>query len=199
MICSTFLLSLRRYPNILLVIDISIHSFIHSSPLFQVANWVICELEHPQELKKLPWVADYKPPEPPDENSTVKKTPEEIEREIKAQEAELQKLIQVHLKLPSTALWFEPPTIVRWDDDQVIIMFKPVQYVLEVPARQDQCHSAKKLLLQDTRNKLPIADFSYHTPKISYGQWGDSPPPPMITLESPPAHNLSLGGDIKNL
>ena len=81
----------------------------------------------------------------------VKKTPEEIEREIKAQEAELQKLLQesvgfvffrifsffefaqhrlickrmplynshhfetqVHLKLPSTALWFEPPTIVRW-------------------------------------------------------------------------------------
>ena len=75
----------------------------------------------------------------------VKKTPEEIEREIKAQEAELQKLLQesesfsffefaqhrlickrmplynsnhhfetqVHLKLPSTALWFEPPTIVR--------------------------------------------------------------------------------------
>jgi len=29
----------------------------------------------------------------------------------KAQEAELQKLLQVHLKLPSTALWFEPPTI----------------------------------------------------------------------------------------
>jgi hypothetical protein len=28
-----------------------------------------------------------------------------------AQEAELQKLLQVHLKLPSTALWFEPPTI----------------------------------------------------------------------------------------
>ena len=28
-----------------------------------------------------------------------------------AQEAELQKLLQVHLKLPNTALWFEPPTI----------------------------------------------------------------------------------------
>ena len=48
----------------------------------------------------------------------VKKTPEEIEREIKAQEAELQKLLQVHLKLPSTALWFEPPTIVRWDEEK---------------------------------------------------------------------------------
>ena len=48
----------------------------------------------------------------------MKKTPEEIEREIKAQEAELQKLLQVHLKLPSTALWFEPPTIVRWDEEK---------------------------------------------------------------------------------
>ena len=84
----------------------------------KVANWVICELEHPQELKNRPWIADYKPPAPADENSNVKKTPEEIEREIKAQEAELQKLLQVHLKLPSTALWFEPPTIVRWDEEK---------------------------------------------------------------------------------
>ena len=36
-----------------------------------------------QELKYRPWTADYKPPAPPDENSNVKKTPEEIEREIK--------------------------------------------------------------------------------------------------------------------
>ena len=28
----------------------------------------------------------------------------------------------------------------------------------------------QKLLLLDTRNKLPVADFSYHPPKISYGQ-----------------------------
>jgi hypothetical protein len=36
-----------------------------------------------QELKPRPWAADYQPPAPPDENSNVKKTPEEIEREIK--------------------------------------------------------------------------------------------------------------------
>ena len=36
-----------------------------------------------KELKYRPWAADYKPPAPPDENSNVKKTPEEIEREIK--------------------------------------------------------------------------------------------------------------------
>ena len=45
----------------------------------------------------------------------TKKTPEEIEREIKLQEMELQKLVLVHLKLPSSSLWFEPPTIVRWE------------------------------------------------------------------------------------
>jgi hypothetical protein len=43
----------------------------------------------------------------------TKKTPEEIEREIKLQEMELQKLVLVDLKLPASALWFEPPTIVR--------------------------------------------------------------------------------------
>ena len=52
-----------------------------------------------QELKNRPWIADYKPPAPPDENSNVKKTPEEIEREIKAQEAELQKLLQASREL----------------------------------------------------------------------------------------------------
>ena len=51
----------------------------------------------PQELVNRPWAADYQPPAPPDENSNVKKTPEEIEREIKAQEAELQKLLQVNM------------------------------------------------------------------------------------------------------
>jgi len=63
-------------------------------------------------------LADYKPPAPPEETSSAnkeakKKTPEEIEREIKLQEMELQKLVLVHLRLPSSSLWFEPPTIVR--------------------------------------------------------------------------------------
>ena len=79
----------------------------------KIGNWVICQLETPQSLKTIPWTADYKPPAPPDENTVTKKTPEEIEREIKLQEMELQKLVLVHLKLPSSTLWFEPPTIVR--------------------------------------------------------------------------------------
>lgn len=66
-------------------------------------------------MKSIPWTADYKPPAPPDENTMTKKTPEEIEREIKLQEMELQKLVLVDLKLPSSALWFEPPTIVRFE------------------------------------------------------------------------------------
>lgn len=65
-------------------------------------------------LKTVPWKADYKSPAPPDENTVTKKTPEEIEREIKLQEMELQKLVSVHLKLPTSSLWFEPPTVVRW-------------------------------------------------------------------------------------
>ena len=31
---------------------------------------------------------------------------------------ELQKLVLVHLKLPSTVLWFEPPIIVRWEAEK---------------------------------------------------------------------------------
>ena len=81
----------------------------------KVGHWIICQLETPQSLKTIPWTADYKPPAPPDENTVTKKTPEEIEREIKLQEMELQKLVLVHLKLPSSSLWFEPPTIVRWE------------------------------------------------------------------------------------
>ena len=31
---------------------------------------------------------------------------------------ELQKLVLVHLKLSSKALWFEPPTIVKWEAEK---------------------------------------------------------------------------------
>ena len=86
----------------------------------KVGCWVICQLETPQTLKSIPWTADYKPPAAPDENTVTKKTPEEIEREIKLQEMELQKLVLVHLKLPSSSLWFEPPTIVRWEQTKQI-------------------------------------------------------------------------------
>ena len=45
----------------------------------------ILQLETPEVLKTVPWLADYKPPGVPDENTMTKKTPEEIEREIKLQ------------------------------------------------------------------------------------------------------------------
>lgn len=70
-----------------------------------------------QVLKTVPWKADYKSPAPPEEGTVTKKTPEEIEREIKLQEMELQKLVLVKLKLPSSSMWFEPPTIVRWEHE----------------------------------------------------------------------------------
>ena len=85
----------------------------------KVGQWVICQLETPQILKMVSWKADYKPPsDQTDENTITKKTPEEIEREIKLQEMELQKLVLVELKLPASSLWFEPPTIVRWEKDK---------------------------------------------------------------------------------
>ena len=43
------------------------------------------QLETPEVLKTVPWLADYKPPGVPDEDTVTKKTPEEIEREIKLQ------------------------------------------------------------------------------------------------------------------
>ena len=48
--------------------------------------FIVClQLETPEVLKTVPWLADYKPPGIPDENTMTKKTPEEIEREIKLQ------------------------------------------------------------------------------------------------------------------
>jgi hypothetical protein len=46
-------------------------------------KYILYDCHFNQELKPRPWAADYQPPAPPDENSNVKKTPEEIEREIK--------------------------------------------------------------------------------------------------------------------
>ena len=134
-----------------------------------------------QELRNRPWVADYQPPAPPDENSNVRfshlvadsknpiihnrcypmhvimvirwRRPRRRSRErsklrkqncrnscrkvsaslfspdfflslsLHSTDWDAKRCpctthhhfeTQVHLKLPSTALWFEPPTIVRW-------------------------------------------------------------------------------------
>jgi hypothetical protein len=54
-------------------------------------KYILSDCRFNQELKPRPWAADYQPPAPPDENSNVKKTPEEIEREIKVNQLRVTK------------------------------------------------------------------------------------------------------------
>lgn len=43
--------------------------------------------------------------------------PEEIEAELKQAERELEALVLINILLPETVLWFEPPTVVGWDEE----------------------------------------------------------------------------------
>ncbi|XP_035703151.1 neurofilament heavy polypeptide-like [Folsomia candida] len=72
-------------------------------------NWVIHIKEADNSLKEVAFEADYTPPAIADQES-AKKTPEEMEREAKQQEEELQKLVLADMSAPKVALWFEPPT-----------------------------------------------------------------------------------------
>ena len=48
-------------------------------------------------VERIPWVADYKPPKPP-EGDQRRRDPEEIEQEMRLLEIELQKLILFTIK-----------------------------------------------------------------------------------------------------
>lgn len=49
-------------------------------------------------IREVEFVADYVPPPSPTDQQEVKRTPEEMEREAKRQEEELQKLVLVEIK-----------------------------------------------------------------------------------------------------
>ncbi|XP_065336687.1 dynein axonemal intermediate chain 7 homolog [Cloeon dipterum] len=74
-------------------------------------NFAVSE---PLSLQKVHYYVKYVPPPPPEPGK--KRLPEEIEAEIKLQELEFEKIAQVHISLPSSVLWFEPPIVVGWDD-----------------------------------------------------------------------------------
>ena len=78
-------------------------------------------------MKYRPWTADYKPPAPPDENSNVKKTPEEIEREIKVQNANYLLIffssnfdnvihLSISLNFAMERILYTPLKIARWEN-----------------------------------------------------------------------------------
>ena len=84
-------LSGRRFHRFSWFTHISFDTFfkchVKNTPLVKIIWFSIfgIQLETPEVLKTVPWRADYKPPGVPDENTMTKKTPEEIEREIKLQ------------------------------------------------------------------------------------------------------------------
>ncbi|XP_037070537.1 dynein intermediate chain CFAP94, axonemal-like [Pollicipes pollicipes] len=83
-----------------------------------VGDWTLRAIDEPQTVRRYAFRADYQPPPPPESQANRRREPEQIEREIRQQEAELQKLIAVSVDLPDTTLWFEPPFFVRWDDER---------------------------------------------------------------------------------
>ncbi|XP_043220818.1 dynein axonemal intermediate chain 7-like isoform X3 [Amphibalanus amphitrite] len=84
-------LNLRRYR----VIGGLIHfDLLHIPPQPKVVGvWTLREVCEPRTVRRFPFRADYRPPPPADGLTSRRREPEEIEREIRQQEAEMQKLI----------------------------------------------------------------------------------------------------------
>lgn len=68
----------------------------------------------PKWLEEVPFHYEYSPPPPP-EPGVVRK-PEEIEEEIKLQEAEFENLILIEIVLPKHVLWMDVPQICQWNE-----------------------------------------------------------------------------------
>ncbi|KAK7867388.1 hypothetical protein R5R35_008932 [Gryllus longicercus] len=78
------------------------------------SKFVITVLNVPRDLERVPFHVKYTPPPPPEPGQ--RRLPEEIEAELKKQEEQLEKLPLVNIGLPENVLWFEPPTVVIWND-----------------------------------------------------------------------------------
>ncbi|CAG7823625.1 unnamed protein product [Allacma fusca] len=98
-------------------------------------HWMLHMIEPDQNLEEIIFAADYVPPT--QEMQEAKKTPEEMEREAKKQEEELQKLVLLDLKVPRTALWFEPPIPVLWDP---VRRFWSTDGFYDIRFNEDQLH-----------------------------------------------------------
>ncbi|XP_034248575.1 axonemal 84 kDa protein [Thrips palmi] len=76
----------------------------------------ITVLEGAHTLQPVPYHQPYQPPAPPEPGQV--RLPEEIEAELKQAERELEALVLINILLPETLLWFEPPTVVGWDEEK---------------------------------------------------------------------------------
>ncbi|XP_060533824.1 dynein axonemal intermediate chain 7 [Cylas formicarius] len=83
---------------------------------FITMDMTITALSLPKKLETVPFYAAYNPPLPP-EDPTVRRLPEEIEEEMRRQEAELDKLIAVNIKWPQHVIFLELPVVCRWDEE----------------------------------------------------------------------------------
>ena len=73
------------------------HSYIYINEY--ISGWGL--VEDPPCIKEINFVADYKPPRPPTPSANGqprRRDPEEIERELRQQEAELQKLVLIEFR-----------------------------------------------------------------------------------------------------
>ncbi|XP_049839060.1 dynein axonemal intermediate chain 7-like [Schistocerca gregaria] len=79
-------------------------------------GWSIHIVPLPAQLQPVDFWARYQPPPPPEPGQ--KRLPEDIEAELRKQEQELNELALISIELPDNVLWFEPPTVVRWDGEK---------------------------------------------------------------------------------
>uniref|UniRef100_A0ABD2WT88 IC97/Casc1 N-terminal domain-containing protein n=1 Tax=Trichogramma kaykai TaxID=54128 RepID=A0ABD2WT88_9HYME len=75
----------------------------------------ITTLKGPKKLEYVEFWRPYKAPPPAPDHE---RTPEVIEAEIKALEAAMELLVLVTIKLPDSVLWFEPPLVAHWLEDE---------------------------------------------------------------------------------
>ncbi|XP_077287366.1 dynein axonemal intermediate chain 7-like [Arctopsyche grandis] len=79
-------------------------------------NHVYTTVEEDEKLTEVKFREIYNPPPTPAPGTV--RTPEEIEADIRRQEAALERLFLITIQLPDTVLWIEPPIVCCWNTDK---------------------------------------------------------------------------------
>ncbi|XP_059490926.1 dynein axonemal intermediate chain 7-like [Neocloeon triangulifer] len=135
-------------------------------------NLSLTVLSEPLSLQKVHYYVMYVPPPPPEPGK--KRLPEEIEAEIKLQELEFEKIAQVHISLPNSVLWFEPPIVVGWDEKN--------QYWSTEDLHDLKFFEEKQLLSFRAGRLGPLALAAFKYTNLPYQTWEMKPTPNGIVL-----------------
>nr|XP_018902246.1 PREDICTED: protein CASC1-like [Bemisia tabaci] len=127
-------------------------------------------LTGPQNIQPINYLELYEPPAPSQDALLQTKTSsEEEEHEAKTKKEGLEKLVTISIVLPDNILWFEPPTVVQWDDQH---KYWSTQYIFDQKFNEE-----KQVVVFRAGRMRPFGLATFRFSNLPYQTWEIRPGP----------------------